>query len=448
MARGTVAGTGNGCFAQQRRQTCAARVKSAGDRLRAAMAVLVLVLACGSAVATAARADDAGADATALTDDHLTGGWGGQRKKLEDAGVEPSLVYTGGMWSNVHGGLRTGTEFLGYLDLGFSFDLAKLGAWPGLGFQASLHWYQGREPSQVLVGVSLAQAVDQYEAASTIRAYNLYFTQQIGADVQLEVGQMAVDTDFMVSRYGVMFVNASFGDLPSQNLNLDAPSYPVAAPGVYFKSALSESITSRLGLYTADAGPDVASNHGFDWQFGRNAGCTTFAEISLDATPGGLPGAYTVGGYYANIRKPQIDGTGFVYGQWSGWLMVDQALRVDAAGDPAVGVFARFSYTPADERSIVGVYGDAGINVFGPIAGRPKDVLGFAGSVLRLTPDVLRQDEAAGVVSSGGEAILELTYQIEATPWLVVQPDLQYVIDPLAADSDATVLGLQVVATF
>jgi len=75
-------------------------------------------------------------------------------------------------------------------------------------------------------------------------------------------------------------------------------------------------------------------------------------------------------------------------------------------------------------------------------------VLGFAGSVLRLTNDVRRQEEVAGLVASGGEAILELTYQIEATPWLVVQPDLQYVIDPLAADSDATVLGLQVVATF
>lgn len=441
-----VGSAGDGRFAGERRQGCAAR--SAGRRLRAAMAVLVLVLGAGPEATPSARADEASPDTTATDDDHLTGGWGGLRRKLEDAGVEPSLVYTGGMWSNVHGGLRTGTEFLGYLDLGFSFDLAKLGAWPGLGFQASLHWYQGREPSVVLVGVNLSQAVDQYEAASTVRAYNLYFTQAIGADVLLEVGQLAVDTDFMVSRYAGNFVNASFGDLPSQNLNLDAPSYPVAAPGIYLKSALGESVTSRLGLYTADAGPDVASNHGFDWQFGRNAGCTTFAEISLDATPGGLPGAYTVGGYYANVRKPQLDGTGFVYGQWSGWLMVDQALRVDQTGDPAVGVFARVSYTPDDERNIVGVYADAGINVFGPIASRPKDVLGFAGGVLRLTNDVRREEEAAGLVASGGEAVLELTYQIEATPWLIVQPDVQYVIDPLVADSDATVLGLQMVATF
>ena len=68
--------------------------------------------------------------------------------------------------------------------------------------------------------------------------------------------------------------------------------------------------------------------------------------------------------------------------------------------------------------------------------------------MLRLTNDVRREEEASGSITSGGEAILELTYEIAATPWLSVQPDLQYVIDPLASGSDATVLGLQMVATF
>ena len=341
-----------------------ARWLSIAGRLRAAMAVLALLLACGPEAATPALAQAAVPDQTTLDDDHLTGDWGGLRKQLEDDGIEPSLVYTGSMWSNVAGGTRTGTEFDGYLDLGVTLDLAKLGAWHGLGFQASLHWFQGRQPSTELVGVNLSQAVNQYEAASTIRAYNLYFTQQIGPAVLLEVGQMAVDSDFMVSRYATPFINASFGDLPSQNLNLDAPSYPVAAPGIYLKTALGENVTNRLGVYTADSGPDIASNHGFDWQFGRNAGCTTFGELSLDATPGGLPGAYTVGGYFAAVRKPQLDGTGFIHGQWSGWLMVDQALRLDATGDPAVGVFARVSYSPDDQRDIVEVYADAGINIW------------------------------------------------------------------------------------
>jgi porin len=414
-----------------------------------ALALLVALRLGWGPDAPAARAQDGAPAASASDGDRLTGNWGGLRDRLEQRGIEPWLVYTGAMWSNVAGGIRTGTEFDGFVDLGTSLDLAKLGAWKGLGFEASLHWFQGREPSTELVGVDLAQAVSLLEAASTIRAYNLYFTQTIGTSVLLQVGQMAVDSDFMVSRYAGTFLNASFGDLPSQDVNLDAPAYPLAAPGIYLQSELSEHVTSRVGVYTADAGLDVASNHGFGWQLGRNVGCTTFAELALDAAPGGLPGTYTLGGYYANVRKPQLDGTGYAYGQWSGWVMVDQALRLDAMGDPAVGVFARFSYSPDDQVDIAGVYADAGISIYGPIASRPDDVLGLAGSVLRLTHDFLQSEAAAGTVASGGEAVLELTYQIAATPWLVVQPDVQYVLDPLAAGgADATVLGLEVVATF
>jgi porin len=411
------------------------------------MAALVVLLAYDPA-STRVRAEDATESSATLEDEQLTGDWGGFRRKLEAQGIEPYLLYTGSMWSNVGGGLRTGTELDGYLDFGIGVDLAKLGAWPGLGFQASWHWYQGRQPSKVLVGVSTSQAVDLWEAANAFRFYNLYFTQEIGASVVLQAGQMAADADFMVSRYAGTFVNATFGDLPSQNLNLDVPSYAVAGPGAYLKSSFGEDVTARLGWYTADAGPDVASNHGFDWQLGTNAGSAFFAELALDASPSELPGVYTVGGYGATVRKPKLDGSGFVHAQWCGWVMVDQALRVDDTGDPTVGVFARASYSPDDERNVVGIYADAGLNVFGPIPGRPKDVLGFAGGVLRLTNDFRRQAEASGVVNVGGEAILEATYQIEATPWLIVQPDLQYVIDPLASGNDATVLGLQLVATF
>lgn len=124
---------------------------------------------------------------------------------------------------------------------------------------------------------------------------------------------------------------------------------------------------------------------------------------------------------------------------------MDQALRVDAEGDPRVGVFARFSWSPNNGRDAITLYGDAGINVWGVIASRPDDVLGFAGTIGRYSDAFRRGTQPP----SGGAAALELTYQIAATPWLVVQPDLQYIVDPIAADAtDATVVGLQMVVTF
>lgn len=409
------------------------------------MRVAILIAVLLASVAPA-RADEANENPSLLERETLSGDWNGTRGRLEKSGVRPYLVYTGSMWSNVSGGIRTGTEFDGYLDTGFGFDLDKLGAWTGLGMQVSLHWFQGRQPTQVLVGADVAQAVNPWEASNAIRVFDLYLSQKFGSDGELRVGQLAVDSDFMLSRYAATMLNAAFGDLPSQNVNLDTPVYPVAGPGIYLASDLAgDWLGGRLGLYTATTAPDVAGNHGFEWQLGNDAGYALFTELSASAEPGGLPGEYTIGGYFASVREPKWDGDGLVYAQWSGWLIVDQALRVDAQGDARVGVFARFSWSPDDGRDVITLYGDAGLNVWGVIDGRPDDVLGFAGSVGRYSDAYRRGTQPP----SGGAAALELTYQIAATPWLLVQPDLQYVIDPIAAGaSDATVVGLEMVVTF
>lgn len=405
-------------------------------------AVIVVLLA----LAAPARADEGNERPSLLESENLSGDWNGWRQRLEEGGIRPYLVYTGSMWSNVSGGIRTGTELDGYLDTGFGLDLGKMGAWSGLGMQMSLHWFQGRQPTMVLVGANVAQAVNPWEASNAIRVFDLYLSQKFGTVAEVRVGQLAVDSDFMLSRYAATMLNAAFGDLPSQNVNLDTPVYPVAGPGLYADGDLVDDwLEGRLGAYTATAAPDVAGNHGFEWRLGNDAGYAFFAELEATAEPGGLPGEYTIGGYYASVREPKWDSDGLVYGQWSGWVIVDQALRVDSEGDPRVGVFARFSWSPNNGRDVITLYGDAGINVWGVIASRPDDVLGLAGSIGRYSDAYQRGTQPP----SGGAAALELTYQIAATPWLVVQPDLQYIVDPIAADAtDATVIGLEMVVTF
>jgi porin len=46
--------------------------------------------------------------------------------------------------------------------------------------------------------------------------------------------------------------------------------------------------------------------------------------------------------------------------------------------------------------------------------------------------------------STAGEAVIEIDYGIQATPWLLLQPNLQYIAQPGGNEdrSDALVLGL------
>ena len=66
------------------------------------------------------------------------------------------------------------------------------------------------------------------------------------------------------------------------------------------------------------------------------------------------------------------------------------------------------------------------MNWTGPLPSRPEDVAGFAVAHAR-NGDDFRQ---ANPGLERAETTLEWTYLIPATPWLSVQPDVQYVVDP------------------
>jgi carbohydrate-selective porin OprB len=43
------------------------------------------------------------------------------------------------------------------------------------------------------------------------------------------------------------------------------------------------------------------------------------------------------------------------------------------------------------------------------------------------------------------ESVLELTYRLQVTGWLTLQPDVQFFFDPHFSRRDATVIGLRAV---
>lgn len=405
------------------------------------------------ALAAAARADDADADAAEpalLEQQNLTGNWNGVRPALSGYGLKPYLVYTSTLWGNVNGGRTTGAQLNGYLDCGLDVDFQQLGLWPGFGAHADVHWYEGTEPTQRLIGGLEAMALSGWEAAATFRIYNLYLRQALGDDDRyvIKVGQIAADTDFMVSRYGGVFLNAAFGDLPSQNLNLDAPVYGLAGPGVFLAARFDDWLKARFGAYTGDAGNDVAGNHGFGWKLGSNAGYTMFWELAATAPPAWLPATYTLGAIYDTGGSDQYGPAAARSPHYELYGMVDQALIASDAGDPILGAFARVAGSSQDRNNVVGFYADGGLAWFGPIAWRPDDVIGVAVSVLRFTQDFQQQEEAAGTPIGGGETALEVTYQIAVAPWLVVQPDAQFFFDPAYSRRDAQALGCQASVIF
>jgi porin len=381
-----------------------------------------------------------------LDRNYFTGDWSGVRPTLEDHGFKPYLTYTGMLWANLNGGEKRGVEPDGYLDFGLDVKLDKLGTWKGFGAHIDFHWWQGDEPTEKLIGGLLAMALDEWEAASTFRVYNIYLRQSLEDDRWIfKVGQIAADSDFMLSQYAGVFVNATFGDLPSQNLNLDAPVYPLAAPGVFASGRPLPWLIARFGAYTGQAGNDVAGNHGFGWEISNRAGYTFFSELGFSLPKSVQAGTYTLGGVYNTDSPPQFGDLTQRSDHYEIYGFFDQALLVNDDGTTRLGLFSHIAGTPQPDNTVVDVYADAGLVLFGPLPSRSSDLIGLAFAVTHFADDF--RNELHDTVGAG-ERVLELTYQIAVTPWLVVQPDFQCFFNPTASSRDAQALGVQAVALF
>ena len=199
-------------------------------------------------------------------------------------------------------------------------------------------------------------------------------------------------------------------------------------------------------MYTAAPGVDSTSNYGFGWSLDQ--GVSIAAEVATSRRPADLPGRYTLGIEGTTKQLSSFVSAGNVRGSLAVYVLIDQALVVNDDGEPRVGAFLRVAYSPLLDRAILRVYGNAGFTVFEPIPGRDHDALSVGVSYINFGSDYLQSQRAAGQDVTSHESIVELTYQAAITGWLVVQPDLQFVLDPHYSRHDAVVLGLQATVKF
>jgi porin len=71
-----------------------------------------------------------------------------------------------------------------------------------------------------------------------------------------------------------------------------------------------------------------------------------------------------------------------------------------------------------------------GFTYTGPLADRPYDRLGFAVGIARAGNAYKEMQVASGSGVRAYETNFELTYRAPITRWLVIQPDIQYWINP------------------
>ena len=279
--------------------------------------------------------------------------------------------------------------------------------------------------------------------------------------MNLKLGYMAMGNDVGGLDSGILcnFMNAGFCGHP---LNMSGGSgwtnYPNAHLGARVKYSFAPDWQLRIAAFNVD--PESNGNSSRAWHLTPKHTTGTVVPIELVYKPQGeLPGEYKLGWYYDSSDVQRIGSDKQVSGRSGHYLLVDQTVWNDLASKGrSLHLFGQASAASSAASPFTKWYG-AGVVLYKPFEGRPKDslALGYGRAVPNPRSREVQENNALANGQDypnldSGEQLIELSYGYQATPWLTLRPDLQYVIEPGAFSGqdidNALLLGLQVKASF
>lgn len=400
------------------------------------------------------------ADEALLERSTMTGDWGGLRHELNEQGIRFSGDYSGETVYNADGGKKRSARYSQNLKLGVQFDLSRLYGLDNGGLvQITLNDRRGNDGSGDLVGNRLP--VQENYGGLYTRLTELSYERNLSPALNLNLGYMAMGNDVGGLDSGILcnFMNAGFCGHP---LNMSGGSgwtnYPNAHLGARVKYSFAPDWQLRIAAFNVD--PESNGNSSRAWHLTPKHTTGTVVPIELIyRSRGEFPGEYKLGWYYDSSDAQRIGSDKQVSGRSGHYLLVDQAVWSDAASQGrSLHLFGQASAASSAASPFTRWYG-AGVVLYKPFDGRPKDslALGYGRAVPNPRSREVQENTA---LASGqdypnldsGEQLIELSYGYQATPWLTLRPDLQYIIEPGAFSAqeidNALVLGLQVKATF
>lgn len=394
----------------------------------------------------------------------------GLRPWLAQYGVTFTAVDINEVWGNPSGGIKQGAAYEGLTTLTLNWDPEKLtGIKNGL-FNISAFQIRGREFSSENLGT--LNSISGIEADRSTRLWELWYQQGFWDDkLNVRIGKVSLDQEFLISDYATLFMNSSFGwpMISSVDMYSGGMDYPLAAPTIRFRYQPNEQWTNLFavandnpnnspfcnpaGSFTCD--PQAKHQSGTNFNFTTGVLVINELQYHLNTTPeggknSGYPGTYRLGAYFDSGPFPdqRYNAQGYPLGapdaeqsmlmhrnNWSVYGIIDQMIwRSSKETKESFGIFGRLQTTPGD-RNPVNFAGDAGV-VYKGIFGREDDSVGLGWGFGRISNRARQYDRDYRTLNDPNwktrktEHHIEITWQIQATPWLELKPDFQYMFNP------------------
>lgn len=340
-------------------------------------------------------------------------------------GIYFEYVYTGEYFTNTRGGIKTGSEYEGNLDIVMTLELEELGLELGGTFFFYAQNSHGRALTENYVGDF--QTYSNIDAPDFTQVSEFWYERDVIEDfMAVRIGKQDANAEFAVVDLGGDFIQSSFGFSPT----IPLVTFPVPAMGITTFWQLSDTLSFKAGVF--DGGTTLD-----EWGFSEEGHALSMFELKSTHELGGLPGDLHAGIWYHGGVFDQLSTGGTIKGNHGVYFGADQLIWKEAPwdeeSDQGIGVFAQYSWVPQDRNELRWHLG-GGVVYKGPIDCRDDDVLGLGYS---------RVEYGRHAAGQSAETVIELFYKAPIDDRLTLQPDLQYIGRPSGMLRDALVVGLR-----
>ena len=366
--------------------------------------------------------------------------WGGVRPSVADHyGITfvPSLTVD--YSKNLMGGANTaGDSTRNLFDFRINLDTANLLNWQGGTFSIDFQNQSGTNGTDDLGDV---QGYDNIDADGRTQISELWYEQKLlDEKLRFKFGKVDANTEFAGVEYAQNFLNSSFGYSPAITA---MPTYPDGALSVNLFVYPAPWLYAGYGIYDGDS----VGNHSPVTAFKHPTDYFQIAEVGLrwSLAKESLPGRLAAGAFYDNAPFETFSGR-TQSGTAGGYVVLEQKIvhtDPDAKDDQrGLYAFTQVGFGDAEVNSVRQQIG-AGLTWVGPYAKENPDIVGVGVTAALLS------DAAGSPFTQDTETTFELFYDWQATSYLSIKPDLQYIVHPGGAGfDDALVATLRVTFAF
>lgn len=350
------------------------------------------------------------------------------QNQLYAKGIDLEASFVGDYFANIDGGIKKGNSYVNNVIISAGLDFDKIVSINGLSTYASALGINGGmfvENTGAIQGISNIAGVNHW------KLYELWAEQKLlNETLSVLFGLYDLNSEFDVRESSGIFINPSFGigfDFAQSGQN--GPSiFPYTSLALRIKYSISESVQFQTALFDGVPG-SLNDEKGFHVNLRNDEGFLIANEFIFSPPNDNYYSKFSIGGWYYTSEFENATNGNYEKGNFGFYVSGEQQVYSENSScEQGLTIFGRFGIANSNFNAVdYSVLG--GLNYIGLFPNREEDVIGIAFTSVHLDEQFRDLEE----IDLAFETILELTYSLQIIDWVRLQPDIQFIFNPVFA---------------